>query len=59
MNKSSKISTFILHGETKQKHNESGFFQIERDVFILRAEDRHHDTCFQSIQLQNNTNFTT
>jgi len=32
--------------------------QSEGDVFILCAQDRHHDTCPQSFQLQNDTNFT-
>ncbi len=45
--------------EAKQKHNESTFLQSERDVFILHAQDRHHDTCPQSFQLQNDANFTT
>jgi hypothetical protein len=44
--------------EAKQKHNESTLFQSERDVFILHAQDRHHDTCLQSFQLQNDANFT-
>ncbi len=45
--------------EAKQKHNESSFLRSEEDVFILRAQDRHHDTCPQSFQLQNDANFTT
>ncbi len=45
--------------ETKQKHNESTFLWNEGDVFILRAQNRHHYTCPQSFQLQNDTNFTT
>jgi hypothetical protein len=45
--------------ETNQKHNESTFFQSERDVFVLHAQDRHRDICFQSFQLQNDANFTT
>ncbi len=32
--------------------------QSEGDVFILCAQDRHHDTCPQSFQLQNDANFT-
>ncbi len=43
--------------ETKQKHNESSFLWSERDIFILRAQYRHHDTCPQSFQLQNDANF--
>jgi hypothetical protein len=43
--------------ETKQEHNESTFLLSEGDVFILCAQDRHHDTCFQSFQLQNDANF--
>ncbi len=45
--------------EAKQKHNELVFFWSEGDVFILRAQDKHHDTCPQSFQLQNDANFTT
>ncbi len=44
--------------ETKQKHNESAFLLSEGNVFKLWAQDRHHDTCSQSFQLQNDTNFT-
>jgi hypothetical protein len=44
--------------EAKQKHNESTFFRNEGDVFILCAQDKHHDTCLQSFQLQNDANFT-
>jgi hypothetical protein len=43
--------------ETKQKHNESPFLRNERDVFILCAQYKHHDTCPQSFQLQNDANF--
>ncbi len=39
--------------------NESAFLWNERDVFILHAQDKHHDTCPQSFQLQNDANFTT
>jgi hypothetical protein len=42
--------------EAKQKHNESTFLWNEGDVFILHAQNRHHDTCFQSFQLQNDAN---
>ncbi len=55
----SKISIFILHGWSKSKNNESAFFWSEGDVFILHAQCRHHDTCLQSFQLQNDANFTT
>jgi hypothetical protein len=39
--------------ETKQKHNELAFFRSEGDVFILHAQDKHHDAWPQSFQLQN------
>jgi hypothetical protein len=42
--------------EAKQKDNESAFLRSEGDVFILCAQDRHHDTCPQSFQLQNDAN---
>ncbi len=41
------------------KHDESIFFQIDGDVYILCAQEKHHDRCPQSFQLQNDTNFTT
>jgi hypothetical protein len=44
--------------EAKKKHNESAFLRSEGDVFILRAQDKHHNTCFQSFQLQNDANVT-
>ncbi len=45
--------------EAKKKNNELVFLQSEGDVFILRVQDKHHDTCPQSFQLQNDANFTT
>jgi len=54
-----KFSYLFYMNETKQKYNEWAFLRSERDVFILRAQDRHLDTCFQSFQLQNDANFTT
>jgi len=45
--------------EAKQRHNESTFFRHKRDVFTLCAQDKHHDTCPQSFQLQNDANFRT
>jgi hypothetical protein len=45
--------------EAKQKHNELAFLQNEGDVLILHAQDRHHDICPQSFQLQNDANFAT
>jgi hypothetical protein len=44
--------------ETKQKHNELTFLRSEGGVFILCAQDRHHDACPQSIQIQNDANLT-
>jgi hypothetical protein len=38
--------------EVKQKHNEKAFLRSEGDVFILRAQNRHHDICLQSFHLQ-------
>ncbi len=43
-----KFSYLSYMNETKQKHNESAFFRSERDVFVLCAQDRYHDICFQS-----------
>ncbi len=40
-----------------KKHNESIFLQNEGDVFMFHAQDRHHDICLQSFQLQNDANF--
>jgi hypothetical protein len=54
-----KFPYLFYTNEAKQKHNESIFLQSERDVFILHAQDRHHDTYLQSFQLQNDANFTT
>jgi hypothetical protein len=54
-----KFPYLFYKNEAKQKHNESFFLQNEGDVFILCAQDRHHDTCLQSFQLQNDANFTT
>ncbi len=54
-----KLSYLFYMNEAKQKHNESTFFQSEGDVFIFCEQDRHHDTCPQSFQLQNDVNFTT
>ncbi len=53
-----KFPYLFYMNETKQKQNESTFLQNEGDVFILCAQDRHHDTCPQSFQLQNDANFT-
>jgi hypothetical protein len=43
-----KFPYVFYTNEAKQKHNESTFLRNERDVFILRAQYRHHDTCPQS-----------
>jgi hypothetical protein len=51
----SKISIFVLHKWNKAK---LVFLQHEGDVFILCAQNKHHDTCPQSFQLQNDANFT-
>ncbi len=53
-----KFPYLFYMNEAKQNQNESTFLQSERDVFILCAQDRHHDTCPQSFQLQNDANFT-
>jgi hypothetical protein len=52
-----KFPCLFYTKEAKQKHNESAFIQSEGDVFILHAQDRHHDTCPQSFQSQNDANF--
>ncbi len=52
-----KLSYLFYMNETKQNHNESAFLQSEGDVFILCEQDRQHDTCPQSFQLQNDVNF--
>ncbi len=54
-----KFPYLFYTNEVKQKHHELTFVQSERDVFILHAQKRHHDTCPQSFQLQNDANFTT
>jgi hypothetical protein len=54
-----KFPYLFYTNEVKQKHNESTFLRSEGDVFILCAQDKHHDTCLQSFQLQNDANFTT
>jgi hypothetical protein len=54
-----KFPYLFYTNEVKQKHNASAFLQSEGDVFILCAQDRHHDTCPQSFQLQNDANFIT
>ncbi len=54
----SKISIFSLHEWNKTKYNELAFLRSERDVLVLCAQDKHHDTCLQSFQLQNDANFT-
>ncbi len=53
-----KFPYLFYTNEVKQKHNALAFLQSEGDVFILQAQDRHHDTCPQSFQLQNDANFT-
>jgi hypothetical protein len=53
-----KLPYLFYTNEANQNHNESSFLQSEEVVFILRAQDRHHDTCSQSFQLQNDANFT-
>jgi hypothetical protein len=52
-----KFAYLFYTNEAKQKHNESTFLQSEGGVFIMHAQDRHHDTCPQSFQLQNDANF--
>ncbi len=54
-----KFPHLFYMNEAKQKHNESTFLRSEGDVFIVRAQDIHPDTCLQSFQLQNDANFTT
>ncbi len=54
-----KLSYLFYTNQANQKHNESTFLQSEGDVFILCAQYKHHDTCPQSFQLQNDANFTT
>ncbi len=51
-----KFPYLFYTDETNKKHNESTF-QNEGDVFILCAQDKHHDTCLQSFQLQNDANY--
>jgi hypothetical protein len=46
-----KFPYLFYTNEAKQNHNESVFLWNERDVFILHAQDRHHDICPQSFQL--------
>jgi hypothetical protein len=53
----SKFPYLFDMNEAKQKHNESTFLWSEGDVFMLHAQDRHHDTCVESFQLQNDANF--
>jgi hypothetical protein len=48
-----KFPYLFYMNEAKQKHNELAFLRSERDVFILHAQDRHHDTCPQSFEVQN------
>jgi hypothetical protein len=51
------LHIYFYTNEAKQKHNESTFLQSEGGVFILHAQDRHHDTRLQSFQLQNDAKF--
>ncbi len=53
-----KFPYLFYTNETKQKRNELIFLRSEGDVFILHAQDRHHETCLQSFHLQNDANFT-
>jgi hypothetical protein len=52
-----KFPYLFYTNEAKQKHNEKAFLRSEGDVFILCAQDRHHDICLQSFQLLNDANF--
>jgi len=47
----------MMNNEVRLKHNESIFFKIDGDMYILCVQDKHHDTCPQSLQLQNDANF--
>jgi hypothetical protein len=47
----------MMNNEMRLKHNESIFLKTDGDMYILCAQDKHHDTCPQSFQLQNDANF--
>ncbi len=48
---------YFTQMKQSKKHNELIFLQNEGDVFMFHAQDRHHDICLQSFQLQNDANF--
>ncbi len=43
----SKFPYLFYTYEANQRHDELIFLRSEGDVFILCAQDRHHDTCLQ------------
>ncbi len=49
----------IYFTQMKQRKNIMNWlsFEVKRMYFILHVEDKHHDTCPQSFQLQNDANF--
>jgi hypothetical protein len=52
-----KFQYIFYINEVRLKHNESIFLKIDGDMYILCAQDKHHDTCPQSFQSQNDANF--
>jgi hypothetical protein len=49
---------YIFHiNHVRLKHNESIFLKTNGDMYILCAQDKHHDTCPQSFQSQHDANF--
>jgi hypothetical protein len=55
--KDPKLPYSFYTNETRLKHNESTFLQSDGNVCIFCAQDKHHDTCLKSFQLQNGPNF--
>ncbi len=53
-----KLPYLFYTNETRLKHNELTFLRNDGDVCIFCVEDKHHDACPKSFQLQNDPNFT-